>query len=120
MNRFFAGSVCLLALMLSGCGAVALGVAGSASSNVDRILKHDYAKYVIGMQDAGAKNEILLFDKWFEKYNKELADYGTYFNLCKMYPKQNEGGPLDYKEWSTIKPRLVAHMPEEAFSSRAY
>src|ERR1035438_28131 len=95
----------LLGLLLCGCGAIALGVASSASSSVDKMLKLEYAQYVIDKQKGGVKNRIDPFVEWFDNKYGDLSNYGTYYNLCKLYPKLNESGPLDYTEWAKINPR---------------
>jgi hypothetical protein len=96
--------------MLSGCGAVAIGMAHSASSDIDSILKHEYTKYVIEMQEAKVNNNILSFDEWFNSKYKDLSDYGIYFDTWKMSHELNKGIPLDYKEWVKIEPRPTANI----------
>jgi len=115
MHKFFVGHVCFLALIsLSGCSAVAIGVAASVQSDADRIQKYDYAKSIIELQEAGLNKDTISFDEWFNrKYNKDIADYGTYYDGCKQYPELNSGGPLDYKEWIQLNPKPVANTKKE-------
>jgi hypothetical protein len=106
--KYLGYSFCLLLFMLSGCGAVAIGMAHSASSDIDSIFKHEYAKYVIEMQDATVQNNILSFDEWFNCKYKVVSDYGIYFDTLKMYPELNKGKPLDYKDWIKVEPKPTA------------
>jgi hypothetical protein len=89
---------------LNGCSIAAMSIAGTAANDVDKILKADYAHYIISMQESGVGNNVLPFKEWAETEPKVFSDYGNYYDACLKYPEKNIGGPLGFKEWSKIQP----------------